>query len=152
MFPLEYKIQIQMVFFFLLWHWFKSKVSREWDGGADRASEGGGVTDGGRAPRVNLAVTAFSLLMSDVFFLYPPPDPPTLRILWDFKASISSRAEWFGPGYCVNLEYSSGNFFALRAQTLLGSFGDSHDTLPPHLRVVNVAGGGVWIELMPSLL
>lgn len=71
------------------------------------------------------------------------PRPRTLCILWDFKASISSRAERFGPGYCVNLEYSSGNFFALRAKTLLGSFGDSHDMLPPHLIVVNVACGGV---------
>lgn len=43
------------------------------------------MTDGGRAQRVNLAVTAFSLLMSDA--------PPTLCILWDFKASISSLAE-----------------------------------------------------------
>lgn len=36
------------------------------------------MTDGGRAQRVNLAVTAFSLLMSDVFFLYPPSRPPRL--------------------------------------------------------------------------
>lgn len=68
------------------------------------------MTDRGRGRRANLAVTAFSLFMNDVFL--PPQHSLGLQ-------SVNlSRVIW--PYYCVNLEYSSGPFFALRAETLLG--------------------------------
>lgn len=49
---------------------------------------------------MNLAVTVFSLLMNE-----RPPPPPSKR---------------FWLCYCVNLEYSSGVFFPVRVETLLG--------------------------------
>ncbi len=72
------------------------------------------MTDRGRGNRANRAVTAFSLLMNDV--LLPPQHSLGLQ-------SVNlNRVIW--PYYCVNLEYSSGSFFALGAETLLGIYRD----------------------------
>lgn len=74
----------------------------------ERVKEAAWQTEGGHGGWILLWQPFHFLWATFSFFI--PPDPPTLRILWDFKASISSWAEWFGPGYCVNLEYSSGKF------------------------------------------
>lgn len=77
---------------------------REWDS----------VTDRGRERTEDLAVTAFSLLewwMNDVVL----PPQHSLRL----QSINPSRVIW--PDYCVNLEYSSGSFFCLTTETLLGT-------------------------------
>ena len=84
-------------------------IMKERDSETDRVREWDSVTDGGRVGRANLAVTAFSLLMNDIFL--PPQHSLGLQ-------SVNlSRVIW--PDYCVNLEYSSGSLFSLRAETLL---------------------------------
>lgn len=93
--------------------WNKGTV-REWDS----------VTDRGRGRRASLAVTAFSLLMNDV--LLPPQHSLGLQ-------SVNlSRVIW--RCYCANLEYSSGSFFASRAQTPQGS----HNISPLYGTVVDI--------------
>lgn len=84
---------------------------RQWD----RVREWDSMTDRGRARRVNLAVTAFSLLWMTFFF--------PLSILWDFKASIS--AEWFGPTIVWLLNIHQGLSFSWGLRLCIGSAGIS---------------------------